>query len=95
MLSGPHQPGDGPGAAPGADRSGVQPDDGGAYGTGSLMLVAVGAVADQVGMHATLAGVTAIGLIASSLSLRLPKENGPPGRCLPMWKIRAPGWKAE
>ena len=51
---------------------------GGAYGTGSLVLVAVGAVADQVGMHATLAGVTAIGLIASSLSLRLPKENGPP-----------------
>ena len=51
---------------------------GGAYGTGSLVLVAVGAVADQVGMHATLAGVTAIGLIASFLSLRLPKENGPP-----------------
>ena len=56
---------------------------GGAYGTGSLVLVAVGAVADQVGMHATLAGVTAIGLIASSLSLRLPKENGPsPGGIL-------------
>ena len=64
---------------------------GGAYGTGSLVLVVVGIVADQVGMHATLAGVTAIGLIASYLSLRLPKESGPPRSVISAGENLSPG----
>ncbi len=51
-----------------------------AYGVGSVGIVVVGAIADRLGIPATLAGAAAVPLIAAWLGRRLPRDGALPKR---------------
>ena len=51
-----------------------------AYGVGSVGIVVVGAIADRLGIPATLAGAAAVPLIAAWLGRRLPRDSALPKR---------------
>ena len=48
---------------------------GGAFGTGSLVMVAVGAIGDEIGIQLTLSMVVASSVIAAWFSYRLPLQT--------------------
>ncbi len=64
---------------------------GGAFGTGSLALIAVGALGDQFGIQSTLTIVTVSSLIAAWLSFRLPSQARSRSEPLPAVEHAAPG----
>ena len=53
-----------------------------AYGVGSVGIVVVGAVADRLGIPATLSGAVAVPLIAAWLGSRLPRDAARPKRSI-------------